>query len=352
MICSNCGAHSDGSTRYCVQCGSTVTPQNQEQQNQQYQNQQQPQQQQPQYQQSGGYPPPPPMPYGSPQPPYINQGAGSYAERLHSYGRSGAFLVGVILFTVGSVFSLFINFTVFNIISLLLLSLPVIAGFLIYAASTSPRLPEKILPAMTLYKVSTIIELVLYCIVMAVVIIALIILSAAGGFYDAALGAVIVVIALLVIGIFVLFLVLYYVSILRIVNGIKNGIMSNMFAPLRGVTPLMVIVVIMAAFSLIGSIIMIGASGFYGEFINEIYRELRWEFGPDAASVFMDFIPTIGTGALTASMFFNIATYVGMIMCISVVSKFNNTLRYGSGGGYHGASPPPPHQQQPPRSQW
>ena len=352
MICNNCGTSSDGSTTHCVRCGF-VTPQDQ----QHYQ--------QPQQSQHGSYPPPPspygqqqqPAPYGSPQPGYapnhygstnIDQGPGSYAERLHSFGRSGAFLLGVILFTIGSLFSLFMNFTVLSIISLLLLSLPIIGGFLIFAASSSPRLPEKILPALTLYKVSTIIELVFFCIIMGVVIIAMIILSAAGAFFDATLGAIVIISALIIIGIFVLYLILYYVSILRIINGVKGGLLSNKFAPLRGITPLMVVIIIAAVFSLIGSFIAIGASGFYSDIINDIARELGAEFGREFRDMFLDFMPIQSVGVLVTSMLLNMATYAGIIICLSVVSRFNNTIKFG-GGSYPGARPP---MQQAPRNQW
>jgi len=374
MICNNCGTQSDGSTKFCVQCGSTLTPLNQPHQQPQYSDyppQQptppspyaSPQQPASYGQQASPYGSPQqvsPTPYSSPQSSYtpnpyssspssnIDQGPGSYAERLHSFGRSGAFLLGVILFTVGSLFSLFINFSVFSIITLLLLSLPIIGGFLIFAASNAPRLPEKILPALTLYKVSTVIELVFFCIAMGVVIIAMIILGAAGAFLDATLGAIVIVIALVIIGIFILYLIMYYVSILRVINGIRGGLISNKFAPLRGVTPLMVIIIIVAAFSLIGSFIAIGASGFYNEIIHEIAWEIGREFGREFRDMFLSFVPAPNVGRLVGAMLLNMTTYTGMIICLSVVSKFNNTMKFG-GGSYPSARPP---MQQAPRNQW
>jgi len=310
---------------------------------------------------------PPPAPYGSVSNQYgghnpynapavvVEQGPGSYAERLHSFGRSGTFLIGVILFAAGSVFSLFINFSLFNIIDLILLALPIIAGFLIFAASNSPRLPEKTLPALTLYKVSTIIGLVLFCIAMGALIIGMFFLSGALAIasdfvgLDMNIGAIFILITLVVIAFFVAYLILYYVSALRIINGIRVGLMTNTFSPLRGVMPLMVIVIIAAAFSIISYMITIGMSSLINEIFDEIIREIRWGgLGNDFAVLVESFLPRMDVGMLVIQMLLSAAASVGIIMCLAVVSKFSNSMAFG-GGSYH--SPKPPVQQSP-YSQW
>ena len=344
MICNKCGTSSDGSTRYCVKCGATTAPQDQ-----------------PQH--SNYTPPQPPpshqpalSPYGSPQPGNhfpvnnINNGQGSYAERLHSFGRSSAFLIGVILFSAGGILSILLSFSGFNaflaiyyVYLLIMLSLPIIGGFLIYAASVAPRLPDKILPALTMYKVATIISMVLYCIGMGILIIVLLIAAIVGFVLEAMAGAIMLIVVFIVIVFFVLYLVLYYVSILRIINGVRGGLITNKFAPLRGVVPLMVVVIITAVFSFIGSIISIGVSGFFYELMDHAFYLF------DLADYLTDFsiyIPTPNVGVMVITMLLNMASYIGVIICLSVVSKFSNSMKFG--GSYPDARPP---VQQGPR-QW
>ena len=341
MFCDNCGVHCDGGTKFCNNCGATLAapPPGHNQ------------------------PPPPthspgPMHHGQPMPPgppthygppgaHINIGPGSFADRLHSFGRSGTFLLGAILFAISSVLGFFVNINVIGFIQLGLISLPIIGLLIVYSASSSPRLPEKTFTGLTLIKVHTIIELVLLCIVAAIVLIAFIIMGIAGAILEPGLAVVVFIIGIIVAGIFTLFIILYYVSILRIISGIRHNLMSNTFRPLRGVAPLMVIMIIMGVFAVIGSLSALAITDFSSTFLDELFWELQLTW--DQQNWVRSLVQPASVGVRMFSLLLVIAGYAGALMCIIVLRSFNNSLKYG--GGYPGGQPPHMPPTQPPM-QW
>ena len=128
---------------------------------------------------------------------------GSFVEKLHSYGKSNMFLVGIILFSVAELFSIFRNFSGFSIFSLIMLALPVTGFWFIFAASKVPKMPEKTMTALTLFKVSIIIDLVLKCLAAFVMLIASFIVFAGAGavqnYYYSSIGSGVMIFAGLVI---------------------------------------------------------------------------------------------------------------------------------------------------------
>jgi len=302
--------------------------------------------------------PPPPLPHvPQPPPPYghthhpnqyaapgmaVNQGPGSYAERLHSFGKSPMFLLGAVLFIVGGGLGALINFTVFSIFNLALVALPIIGLLLVYIASKTPQLPEKSLTGLTLFKVSTIIEMVIFCLVIALVLIGVIIgviLGFAVG--DTVIAVFIFIVAAVTVGILALFLFLYYVSILRIIGGIKTGLTTNVFTPLKGVMPLLVMLIIMAVFSFIGTLTLIGwaGAGSLDILMDDIFyfADVPWE----VRSMFDGIGLFANMGTLVLSSVLGVMRTIGAIICVIVVYQFNRSIVYG--GGY-GAPPLPPQQ--------
>ena len=244
-------------------------------------------------------------------------------------------MIGATLYTVGGVVSGLINFTFFNVFSLGLLALPIIALWMIYMASSQPRLPEKTITALTLFKVSAIIQLVFVGIAAAGVLIGLIVGGIAAAIVDPLALVIFLIVAVIIIGFFAMYIYLYFVSIFRILAGIKSNLTGNVFTPLRGVTPLMVIVVITSAFSIIGGLITMVAS----PHINVIFNDLIWAMPHEVQSIMRDVMPMFGSGTMMFSMFMSILSSIGIVMCVSVLNSFNNTLKQEAFSDFGGPSP-------------
>jgi len=246
----------------------------------------------------------------------MHPGAASFTAHLHKHGSSTLFLVGIILFTAGNALTSIIAFSFLSIFQMALLALPIIGFWLIYAASKTPSEPEKTLPALTLFRVHTIISLVLLCIVAGLFALVALILSVAlgaefGG--GAAVGAL--VLFLIVAGIIALFIVFYFVAILKIIKDIRRNIIENVFKPIRGVTSFTVFTYIMIGFGLLGTIIGFVALGIATSFIDE----LIW-YAPEL----MILEPVLyGAMAVNAiSVLFSLASSIGVVICVVVLNKF------------------------------
>jgi len=264
-------------------------------------------------------------------PPAAPVGPGSFVEHLHTVGKSGLFLVGIILFTAGTLLTLIASFSIFTIFPLLLAALPITGFWLIFAASKSPKLPEKTLPALTLFKVYAIIGLVIVGLGALITLIGFVFAFIGVGAAGGGAGFVAVFLAfLLVAAIFVVAILFYYVAIIRVLNSIRDNITHNTMNPLRGVTPLTVVIIIITAFGLLGSLIglvFMGAMGFMLDaFMDELVRELMW-----TAPELLDFgIVGMLEGLLTSmtlTLLFSIITYVGTILLIVSLNKLAGVVK-------------------------
>ena len=316
MQCKECGANADGTSKFCNYCGAVLPPQ-----------------------QAGNRPPQPyRVPHNHSQ--YLSPGMtvshepGSYASRLHSYGRSPMFLVGMLLFIIGNVAGALLNFSIFNIFSLGLIALPVIGLILAYTASTNPCLPEKTLTALTLFKVSTIIELVLYCLLMAaVVIIAILVIVISAVAHDPAIVAITFVSVAFIVGIMVLFLIVYYVPLLCLIAGIKRGLISNVFEPLKGVTRVLVALIVLCVFMVISN-----AIAFAGSAIIDTLLLDAAIMAPEFADILKSLSMITDVGTITMTLIFSLMRSAGAITCVLVVRQFNKSI---TGDGWHSAGVPP-----------
>ena len=246
------------------------------------------------------------------------------------------FLIGIILFTAGSLAAQLITFTAISIIPTVLLALPVIGFWLIFAASKRPKTPEKTLPALTLFKVSIIIGLVAICIVMFVFLIVAIALFIGAGFssgltsvftsnsnYDASR-------ILTGIGIFFLILIVcmivcfsfYYKSLLGCINGIRRGIIYNYSAPLKGVKVFSVFTYISIGFSTISTLITAFTSNIV---FDSLYNNLWNEMPQEVFDIAGQYLPV--SANITISSVLSIAANVGIILCIIVLNRFSNSLQ-------------------------
>ena len=177
MYCGKCGSIV-GAGKFCTKCGSPVSDGNQPQAPEQNMQEHAPAIQEQQYQQPqyGAHQPQYQQPYQAPyQPPtpgdYFQQYSleragkqpvfGGFVELLQSFAGSNTFLVGIILFSVGSLLAVVMSFSVFSIITIAFLLLPIIGFWFMYASSKTPGIADRAITAVTLFKVSVIIDLVI-----------------------------------------------------------------------------------------------------------------------------------------------------------------------------------------------
>ena len=251
---------------------------------------------------------------------------GSFVEGLHNHGRSSLFLVGIILFSVGSLINVLISFKPLSIISLLMLALPIIAFWLIFAASNSPKLPEKTLPALTMFKVYIIITMVFMCLVALLMLIASLGIFVAAGTtsnsYNPDGAGVLMAVGFFVLllgGVLAVFMVIYYRALFRLIGGIRNGITYDTYTPLTplpGVKIFSILAYISVGFTVLSTIISNVAVRNIGSFARQIPPDMRAMLEP-----YMDSMSNN-----TFSTIFNLMTSAGIILCIVVLNKFNNSL--------------------------
>ncbi|MCL2168661.1 MAG: zinc ribbon domain-containing protein [Defluviitaleaceae bacterium] len=314
MYCKNCGTQLADNVQFCKNCGAkrelfVPAPSG-----------------------HGAQYPPPASPHGYAPPP-----PGGYIQNLHSFGSSTLFLIGVILFTGAGFISLLVNFSLTGIFNLAMFALPAIALWLIYVASKQPRLPEKVFTSLTLYKVYAIIILVVFCMILGSVAIVWIIGMIAGVGFGAG-GAVVVVFitGAIVIGIMVLFLVFYFVAALRIINGVRHGLATNTFAPLRGVTPFIVISWILVGFGVIGGFSAIAGAGFVDTIpeytLNILLREFMWDI-PHELYWVIDIVDealisaTPSAGAMAFAGLLSLVSAAGQGILLVVLGQFSNSVK-------------------------
>ena len=226
-----------------------------------------------------------------------------------------------------------LTFNVMSIVTLILLTLPVIGFWLIFAASRSPRLPEKILPALTLFKVRIIIDLVMACLVILVLLIAVLALligaSVTSGYpsyyYNGSGALMIIGIVLLIVTCgATVYMIIYYRSLLGTLRGIRNGITLNWFNPLRGVKTFSVLTYINVGFTAIGAI----TTAFTSSLINNrLYYDLIYDLPRELRQIIEPFLSTLRNSVYSAV--FNLIASAGIIICVIVLNRVSNSLSSG-----------------------
>ena len=249
----------------------------------------------------------------------------AFVERIHKYGASSTFFMGAILYTVGSILSLLLSFSFANIFSIALLALPIVGVWMVYNASTKPKVPEATLTALTLFKVATIIGLVSFAIGLGIIIIAAIIIAviiAIGNTYAPVLS---IVLGVLVItgATFALCIAFYYVALLRVFKSIRNGILDNTCRKIRGVTSFSILSYIGIGLGILTNIALFGSRNHVNNFIHDIILGLN--LGPE----FYDVIDIVEDMAIIspASVLLSLASSIGMLMLIFTLNKFANSIR-------------------------
>ena len=297
---------------------------------------------QPQYQPPPAQYPPSGYPAYAPQP-KPHYAPGGYAERLHSFGKSTLFMIGIILFSAGAVLAEFMSFSAASIITLGLLALPITGFWLIFAASKAPGLPEKTLTSLTLFKVAIIISLVLYSIVALLLLIAAISLFAAasalagnpwaqGGVGGLAFAGFVL---LLASGGIVAFMIIYFKAVLKTLAGIKNNLLYNTFYPLEGIKMFTILTYIGVGFTALLALISLFSLNVIGGMI--------WDLPGFMRDIVWAALPSQGIAAFNA--LFTLTHCAGIVICVKVLNDFNDSLQpnpYATTQQPYQAPPPPP----------
>ena len=317
-FCSKCGNDVAGAS-FCPKCGSRISDVAAERlQHGNPQSYSAPSS----YDQRPTYPPPY---YDQPiaKEPTVHYAKGSFIEKFHNVGGSILFLVGIILFTAGNLFSFFMSFNWMSTLSMVMLALPVTGFWLIFAASKAPKMPEKVLPSLTLFKASTIIDLVLSCLqALLLFIVAIIVFVGAsnlGGRSYASgnlLGLVGFLILLVGAGILVIGII-YFKAIQRVLNGLRSNIMYNTFHPLPGIKPFIVLTYIIVCAGALGTLVSsVGSVALSGALYSVSYL-LPSELGGIVDNLL---------GGSAVDLLFKFMGYAGIIICIVALNTFNNEL--------------------------
>ena len=301
MLCNNCGGQMSAGAQFCGVCGAYAPST------------------------------PPPPPHQSYAPPPTRPASSSFIARLHSYGSSTPFLLGCILWSVGSVIGLLMHFTILSILSLALMVLVVIGLWMMYAASVSPKRPEKALPALTMFKVTTVINLILYCIFLAVVVLLMVFMMAAGAIagelFEEGGGLIMAAVFLvfaLIITLMALWIRFYYVALLRTIKSIRYGIFYNKVREIRGVGSFVILSYIMVAFTVILNLLSLALQRMLSEMWNEIMDILIWEIPPEFRDFVIDFPLTFQVNVLPVLL--SLVASVGLVLLLSTLRRFATSI--------------------------
>ena len=281
-------------------------------------------------------PPPPPPPMAPPPAGYAQPYAAGYAapvkvkpphyapggfiEIFHDFGGSILFMVAIIMFSAGAIVNLFMNFGWMSILFDLPMVGLAIAGFwVIFVASKIPKQPEKSLIALTLFKASIIIQLVLVSLAALVVVIAAVIIFAAAS-YIGGQAVAYGLIGILLAGGLVTFIVIYFKAVLTTLSGLRNGLMTNGFVTLPGIKTFSILTYIMVGFAVIGAIFtIIGTFAFYslvGPFLGILpgfLADVVWGIFPS---------PTVVIFTTLLTLVYN----AGIVIAIVALNQFNSKM--------------------------
>jgi len=269
---------------------------------------------------------------------HFNDNKAVFAEILYRYGGSSQFLAGVILLVGGAVvggLASVMSMGAFGTFSILVMALPAIALFMIYAACANKQPIEKLLTPLLLVKIYVIVSMVL----MVLVLIGLgILLALFGAVVDSGwltgpawtandwailygiLFAIAVIIFAVFLIVFVLYFIFYYVPLLRIVRDMRTGIVYEPVKKIRGTVPVTVMVSIGAGAMILSAFSNFTFSGMYAMAPT---ADLAMYFGPD----FMNFLPRFSPAVLMISSLGAIAQAIGAILLVVALNKFNGALR-------------------------
>ena len=191
----------------------------------------------------------------------VDHPLGNYTDRIHSFGASSPFMFGSVLYTIGSlllpiILGIYINhrFGFLGFAAILITAPPVAALWLIYMAAKRPKPPEKTLTALTLFRITFFLHLIIIGVGAAGIAIRFGMDGQAFfglSIFDSPLDLVLILVSLAVV---VLYVTFYYGSLFTTLKGIRENIYTNAFEPLPGIGPFSGIHNIMGVVIIVGSL--------------------------------------------------------------------------------------------------
>jgi len=246
---------------------------------------------------------------------------GRYTDRIHGFGISSPFLIGTLLYTLGGlllpvILGLYVNhdWGFLGYAAVIFTLPPVIAMWLIIAASRVPKPSEKSLTGLMLFRLTFFFHLA----IIAAVAAGLALRFGMDGqvlfglsIFDTAFDLVLILVSLAVI---VLYVTFYYGSLFSILKGIRDNIYSNNFDPLTGIGTFNGIHNIVSVLIIIGSIGVMILSLTPLDFVAIPNFVLDWFTHANMA---------ISLIAVTL-----LISRIGGLISISVLRQFNSGLEY------------------------
>jgi hypothetical protein len=304
MYCGNCGAYI-GDETYCRKCGARVANARQAQ----------------------------------PEPDIIVPGR--FLEFLSGFARSDMFLVGIVLFTGGTLISSFISFSIFSLISTFIAALPVAGLWIIYANSKSVNNPERALTAISLFRGRAIIAVIMLVIMFALIIIVALFFGAIGssssfqevfseslggngGYLDSGILntflVVAAVITILSLAVGLVYSIFYYRALFDVLNGLKSNILRDEFEPVKGGTLFSILTYISVGISLITTLSSPVLLNYSNRFMESIQVQLQ--------EMNSAFTQTLQTGAAfnPVDTITGVAADIGLLLCVITLHRLNRSI--------------------------
>jgi len=212
---------------------------------------------------------------------FLDGKASEYGKTLKSLASGKTFILGCLLITVGVVGSVFVDFTWLNILGLAFAAFHVVGLWMLVGESfVSESSCKMTLAALSMFKISAILSLVLICIIFGLTGIAVL--------FSIHMGIAVLIMLAIIGGIGYVLVKFYFLALLNVLSGIRERISTNKIAPLTGLDSFLVM-----------SYIMIGINIVAGFGDGMLATDSSW-------------------GAA-----FSIANGIGMLLCLRVLKKFD-----------------------------
>ena len=208
----------------------------------------------------------------------------------------------------------------------------ILIGLWLVYATSKKNPPGNAKPAMTLFKASTIITLVVVCMGVVLMLIACLLLIIMPrinfGFGTDEIASFVLttvgLVFLAAVALIVIFFVFYFRSLMKVFSGIRRGLTDDAVRPLKGVTFQVVLAYIGIVFLLLGilataAVLLIDRSVMNVAIENmpREYQSMLGSFRNTLTNPLL-YLITIAPG---------LVTQVGAIMCLTLLSRFNKSLK-------------------------
>jgi hypothetical protein len=234
-----------------------------------------------------------------------------FVNLYRKYFGGTLFLIGVILFTAGPVFTFMQDMSGMGVLMLALPALPIIACWFLYnAAKSSNNFTENVSPGLTLLKVGEIINFVFICIILLILLIGILVGGELLSGFGINASSLVAVGTIFIIGVFVFYIIALR-AVLQVIKSMRNNIMKNTRKPLRGIGTYIVVTCIAAGFNIL--IIILGS------IVASVVSDMMGGMGAIMG------IPS-GDDIILATLF-GLAAPVGSILIASVFYQLGNALK-------------------------